>query len=62
MATRQQKSASRKVMDAVIHLNSALQHAGGLGLFVELKDVRIEDSRVPKFIVDIIETRETVLP
>lgn len=62
MATPEQKKASGAVMEAVMALNRALQIAGGERLHIELKDVRTPDTIVPQFIVDVIETRETVLP
>ena len=62
MATQEQKDASRRVMQAVTALNTALRNAGSVRLHVELKDVRPEDTIVPQYQVSVIETRETVLP
>lgn len=62
MATAEQKAASLEVMNAVTALNNALRNAGSLGIHIELKDTRIKDSIVPRYTVDMIETRETVLP
>lgn len=62
MATSDQKKASRKVMDAVTALNRALSEAGSTRLHIGLVDVRHEGSIVPRYNVDFIETRETVLP
>ena len=62
MATQEQKDASRRVMQAVTALNTALRNAGRVRLHIELKDVRPEDTVVPQYRVSVIETRETVLP
>ncbi len=62
MATPEQKAASLGVMNAVTALNEALQHAGGLRLHIDLKDTRLKDSIVPRYTVEMIEARETVLP
>jgi hypothetical protein len=62
MATQEQKDASRRVMQAVTALNTAMRNAGSLRLHVELRDVRPHDTIVPQYQVSVIETRETVLP
>lgn len=62
MATPEQKAASRKVMDAVTALNSALGAAGAEGLHVKLETVGQVGRRNPTYVVAEIETRETVLP
>lgn len=43
MATDEQKAASKKVMDAVVALNTALLVAGGERIHIELKDIRSRD-------------------
>ena len=49
-------------MDAVTALNTALENASCEGIFVELgKDYSV-GGRNPKYYVEKIETRETVLP
>jgi hypothetical protein len=62
MATPEQKAASLRVMHAVTALNEVLTDAGVAGLFIDLTDTRPKDSCVPRYIVERIETRETVLP
>ena len=62
MATPEQKMASQKIMDAVTALNIALQNASRENLFVELRTVSVINERSPHYVVEKIETRETVLP
>jgi hypothetical protein len=62
MATDEQKAASKKVMDAVIALNKALDTAGAECLFVELQAFNEIGGRNCRYTVAKIETRETVLP
>ncbi|OMH99553.1 hypothetical protein BSN85_36485 [Bradyrhizobium brasilense] len=62
MATPEQKAASRKVMDAVTALNSALNEASSNGLHVRLETVNEFGRRNPNYVVAEIETRKTVLP
>ncbi|UFX42019.1 hypothetical protein HAP47_0022275 [Bradyrhizobium sp. 41S5] len=62
MATPAQKAASRKVMDAVTALNSALDDTGAEGLHVRLQTVDTFGRRNSNYVVAEIETRETVLP
>jgi hypothetical protein len=62
MATAEQKTASRQIMDAVTALNAALGRAGSVGLFVELRLIPRSSGRNGQYQVATIETRETVLP
>jgi len=62
MATAEQKAASLKIMNAVTALNKALDNAGAEGLFVELQTHNEIGGRNCRYVVDKIETRETVLP
>ncbi|WP_050400331.1 hypothetical protein [Bradyrhizobium embrapense] len=62
MATDEQKTASKHVMDAVTALNNALTDAGALGIFVELRQYGTIGGRNGGYLVEKIEIRETVLP
>jgi hypothetical protein len=62
MATREQKAASKVVMDAVRALNDALIGAGREGLHVELTHSSMIGNFNGGYIVTTIEARETVLP
>lgn len=61
MATGEQTNAGHLVMDTVTALNNALGNASAAGLFVELRHLS-DIGRNGHYQVEIIETRETVLP
>ena len=61
MATAEQKAASRRIMDTVTKLNTALLNASSADLFVELKLIN-GTGHNGQYRVEKIETRETVLP
>lgn len=62
MATQEQREASGQVMDAVKALNTALENASSVGLYVELTTSHVIGLKNPLYQVGAIETRETVLP